>query len=153
MNNDEYLKIVTLYGLDKMGKSEDQEYIDRLNEEVNTIIECGLSDFLLITSLIVLSLKSKGYIVGPGRGSVGGSLAARCLGIHEIDPIKEGLSFDRFINKDRLKVSLADIDIDIPRKDRPAILKWMKDKFGHDMTYQIVNNVYFKDFWYSCRCC
>lgn len=145
MNNDEYLKIVTLYGLDKMGKSEDQEYIDRLNEEVNTIIECGLSDFLLITSLIVLSLKSKGYIVGPGRGSVGGSLAARCLGIHEIDPIKEGLSFDRFINKDRLKVSLADIDIDIPRKDRPAILKWMKDKFGHDMTYQIVNNVYFKD--------
>lgn len=145
MNNDQYLKIVTLYGLEKMGKAENQEYLDRLDEEVETIIECGLSDFLLITSLIVLSLKSKGYIIGPGRGSVGGSLAARCLGIHEIDPIQEGLSFDRFINKDRLKVSLADIDIDVPRKDRPEILKWMKDKFGHDMTYQIVNNVYFKD--------
>ena len=59
MNNDQYLKIVTLYGLEKMGKAENQEYLDRLDEEVETIIECGLSDFLLITSLIVLSLKSK----------------------------------------------------------------------------------------------
>lgn len=145
--NDEYLTTVAVKGLNLMNISSEKikEYSERLESELKTIIKCGLSDFLLTTSYIVLSLKDKGYIVGPGRGSVGGSLVARCLGIHEIDPIKEGLSFERFINEDRLMVSLADIDIDIPKKDRPNIIKWMKKEFGEDKTYQIVNNIYFKD--------
>ena len=146
-DNDAFLKEMAFKGLDYM-KVPLPYYVDyrsRLDKELKVIKKCGLSDFILITAYIVLSLKDMGYIVGPGRGSVGGSLVARCVGIHEIDPIKEDLSFERFINEDRLMVSLADIDIDIPRKDRPAILKWLKKEFGEEMTYQIVNNIYFKD--------
>lgn len=146
MNSDELLKKAAYHGLSKWtSHKNDTVYIDRLEYELSVIKKCGLSDFLLTTSYIVLSLKKRGYLVGPGRGSVGGSLVAGVIGIHELDPIKEGLSFERFINEDRLMVSLADIDIDIPKKDRPDIIKWMKKEFGEDKTYQIVNNVYFKD--------
>lgn len=148
MNNDEYLRQVAHYGLKKWYFDSEytyKHYVERLDYELDIIIKCGLSNFILLTSYVVLSLKKMGFLIGPGRGSVGGSLVAGVLGIHELDPIKEGLSFERFINEDRLMVSLADIDIDVPKKDRPFIVKWMKEEFGEDKTYQIVNNVYFKD--------
>ena len=95
--------------------------------------------------IVVLLCKSEGILVGPGRGSVGGSLVAYCVGITEIDPIKYDLSFARFLNKARMMTSLGDIDVDIPKKDRPYVLKLMREKFGEDKTCQIVNDVYFTD--------
>lgn len=145
MNSDEYLKSMSFKGLEKKGFSDNSEYVDRLNEELDTIIECGLSDFMLETAYTVLFLKHNDITVGPGRGSVGGSLVAWCIGITEIDSIKYGLSFARFLNKARMKTSLGDIDIDISKKDRPRALKLLKQEFGEDKSYQIINDVYFTD--------
>ena len=140
--SDEFLIEKSYQGLEKKDLCT-KIYEDRLNDELQTIIECGLSDFMLNTAYTVLLCKSKGIIVGPGRGSVGGSLVAYCIGITEIDPIKYGLSFSRFLNKARMKTSLGDIDVDIPRKDRPYVLKLLKEEFEEDKTIQIVNDVYF----------
>lgn len=140
--SDEYLIKKAYQGLEKKNLCT-KEYEDRLTEELLTITECGLSDFMLNTAYTVLLCKSKGILVGPGRGSVGGSLVAYCIGITEIDPIIYGLSFSRFLNKARMKTSVADIDVDIPRKDRPYVLKLLKNEFGEEKTIQIVNDVYF----------
>ena len=140
--SDEFLIQKTYQGLEKRNLIS-KEYEDRANEELDTIIDCGLSDFILNTAYTVLLCKSKGILVGPGRGSVGGSLVAYCLGITEINPLKYNLSFARFLNKARMQTSLGDIDIDIPRKDRQEVLKLMREKFGEDKTSQIVNDVYF----------
>ena len=145
MNTDEYLRQKAYEGLKRKGFSDNQIYIDRLEEELETIIECGLSDFMLTTAYTVLFLNHNDIMTGPGRGSVGGSLVAWCLGITQIDSIKYGLSFARFLNKARMKTSLGDIDIDISKKDRPRALKLLKKEFGEDRTYQIINDVYFTD--------
>lgn len=145
INNNEYLKEKSFQGLEKKKLSDNVEYIDRLNEELETIIECGLADFMLTTAYSVLLLKKNGVVTGPGRGSVGGSLVAYCLGISNIDPIKYNLSFARFLNKARMKTSVADIDIDISKKDRPRALQLLKEEFGEDKTCQIINNVFFTE--------
>ena len=145
MNSNIFLSEKAFEGLKAKGFSENQEYIDRLNEELDTIIECGLSDFMLTTAYTVLFLKTNDIMVGPGRGSVGGSLVAWCIGITEIDSIKYGLSFARFLNKARMATSLGDIDLDISKNDRPRALKLIKKEFGEDKSYQIINDVYFSD--------
>lgn len=145
MDTDKYLQQKAYQGLKKKGFSNDQEYIDRLEEELNTIIECGLSDFMLIVAYTVLFLKHNDIMIGPGRGSVGGSLVAWCLGITQIDSIKYKLSFARFLNKARMATSLGDIDIDISKWDRPRALKLLKQEYGEDKTFQIINDVYFTE--------
>ena len=142
--SDEFLIKKSYQGLEKKNLCI-KEYEDRLTEELDTIIECGISDFILNTAYTVLFLKSQGIVVGPGRGSIGGSLVAYVIGITEIDPIKYGLSFARFLNKSRMKTSMPDIDIDISKKDRPRALKLLKEKFGEEKTCQIINDVYFTD--------
>ena len=143
--SDVFLEQKARKGLYLKGLNGKEEYEERLREELDTLFECGLSDFILNTAYTVLLCKSKGIIVGPGRGSVGGSLVAYCVGITEIDPLKYGLSFSRFLNKARMKTSLGDIDVDIPKKDRPQVLKLLKEEFGEDKTIQIINDVYFTD--------
>ena len=126
IDNNEYLRSKAHTGLIRKGFANNDEYLNRLNEELDTIIECGLSDFMLIVAYTVKFLKSHDIVVGPGRGSVGGSLVAWCIGITEIDSIKYGLSFARFLNKARMATSLGDIDIDISQKDRPRALELLK---------------------------
>lgn len=145
MNSDEYLRKKAHEGLVKKGLADSPEYIDRLNEELDIIIDCGVSDFILNTAYTVLLCKKEGIAVGPGRGSCGGSLVCYTVGITQIDPIKYGLSFARFLNASRMKTSMPDIDCDISKKDRPRALKLLKEKFGQDKTYQIINDVYFTD--------
>ena len=145
IDNNEYLRQKALLGLKKKGLDNNQIYLNRLTEELDTIIECGLSDFMLLVAYTVAFLKSHNIAVGPGRGSVGGSLVAWCIGITEIDSIKYGLSFARFLNKARIITSLGDIDIDISQKDRPRALKLLREEYGEDRTYQIINDVYFTD--------
>ena len=144
-DSDSYLIKKSFEGLEKKGLKNEAEYTKRLHEELDVIIECGLSDFILNTAYTVLLCKSQGILIGPGRGSVGGSLVAYCVGITEIDPLKYGLSFSRFLNKARMQTSLADIDIDIPKKDRPYVLQLLKEKFGEEKTIQIINDVYFTE--------
>lgn len=145
MDTDQYLREKAFQGLQKKGFSTDPDYIDRLNEELDIIIECGLADFMLTVAYTVLFLKHNDIMIGPGRGSVGGSLVAWCLGITQIDSIKYKLSFARFLNKARMSTSLGDIDIDISKEDRPRALKLLKKEFGEDKTFQIINDVYFTE--------
>lgn len=143
--SDNYLIQKAIQGLKKKGHYSTPGYVERLQEELDTIIECGLSDFMLTTAYTVLFLKSHDIVVGPGRGSVGGSLVAWCIGITQIDSIKYKLSFARFLNKARMATSLGDIDIDISKKDRPRAIRLLKKEFGEDKAYQIINDVYFSD--------
>lgn len=141
VNNADYLRKLAFRGLEKRGLSQKEKYVNRLNEELDIIIRCGLQDFILITSYLCVLLKSKGIILGDGRGSVGGSLVAYCTKISEIDPLIYGLSFARFLNEARMQTSLGDIDIDIPKKNRQNILKLVNNEFGSDNTYQIINHI------------
>ena len=143
-DNYEYLRAKAFSRLESLSLK-DYSYTKRLEEELAVLKKCGVCDFILNTAYIVLFLKSHDIMIGCGRGSAGGSLVCYLIGITSIDPIKFGLSFARFLNETRMLTSMPDIDIDIGKKDRPKALKLLKQEFGEEKTYQIVNNIYFKD--------
>lgn len=105
--------------MDRLGIVGEQRkaYRLRLLDELQLVIEKGFSGYFLIVADMVAWAKSRGILVGPSRGSVGGSLLAYCLGITEIDPVKAGLLFERFLDEGR--ESLPDIDIDFPSVPGP----------------------------------
>ena len=114
-------------------------YTERLKYEIDTLVNNGtinlLPYFLLLEDVIRWS-KKNGIVSGPGRGSAAGSLLAYSFGLTHLDPIKFGLSFDRFINKARvLKGTLPDIDIDFSSHD--AIKKYVVSKYGEDKVASI----------------
>ena len=142
MSNHNYLVQKCFDGLQKRGYADNQEYIERLNYELEVIKEGNLADFFLNTAYIVLKMKSQGIMVGLGRGSAAGSLVSYCLKITEIDPLKYPLIFERFLNPTRVKmISSADIDVDIPRDKRQEVLKMVKKDFGEDRAFQIINKL------------
>lgn len=116
-----------------------QVYTDRLKYEIDTLVNNGVINllpyFLLLEDVIRWS-KKNGIVSGPGRGSAAGSLLAYSFGLTHLDPIKFGLSFDRFINKTRvMKGTLPDIDIDFSSHD--AVKKYVKGKYGEDKVASI----------------
>lgn len=114
------------------------EYRKRLEYELDTIIEMGFADYILIVADYVKKGKEiardnnekSGYGVGPGRGSGAGSLVNYCLGITALDPIKYGLLFERFLNKER--VSMPDIDVDFSDEVREPLIAYVKEKYGEE---------------------
>ena len=80
--------------------------------------------------------KEHGVMVGPGRGSAAGAMVAYAMGITELDPLKHGLIFERFLNPER--VSLPDIDVDFDPEGRMRVLGYVADKYGHDKVAQCV---------------
>lgn len=106
-------------------------YMDRFKMEMEVVRKAELGDYFLMVRDVIKYAKNKGYLVGPGRGSVGGSLVAYCLDIHQIDPVKYGLLFERFYNIGR-EGSLPDIDVDFPTFARDDILAYLKKKYGED---------------------
>jgi len=112
---------------------------DRLIYELNVINGEGYAPYFLIVSDFVTHAKDLGIPVGPGRGSVAGSLAAYCLRIHEIDPLKYNLSFERFLNPER--VSMPDIDIDFCDERRNEMIQYVTDKYGAENVSQIITFV------------
>ena len=125
-------------------KEEDQKYINRLEEELEVINDFDFEDFILDVSYLSLLCKSKGILLGDGRGSVGGSLVAYAMGITNIDPLVYDLSFARFLNKGRIS-GLPDIDIDVSQKQRQEVIGLMKEECGAESTYQFVNLIRFTD--------
>ncbi len=121
----------------KVPQDRREEYRQRLKQEVEVFKLKGLSSYMLIVADYVNQAKKMNIPVGPGRGSVGGSLAAYLLGIHEADPIKYGLIFERFYNKD--KSGLSDIDCDFGQKGKPQIEEYIINKYGAEMCAQISN--------------
>lgn len=113
---------------DEIEKDKHKEYGERVKYELSVINQNKFTDYFLIVQDIVKFAKSKGIRVGPGRGSAAGSLVSRLLGITDIDPIKYGLYFERFLNPER--VSPPDIDLDFADDRRQEVLDYMKQKYG-----------------------
>jgi DNA polymerase-3 subunit alpha len=114
-------------------------YIERLVSELNVIDKMNFNDYFLVVQDYVNFAKRNGILVGPGRGSAAGSLVAYVLGITEIDPIKNDLIFERFLNPER--ATMPDIDIDFMDSRRDEIIqylyeKYTKDRVAHILTFQ-----------------
>ncbi|NLH00615.1 MAG: DNA polymerase III subunit alpha, partial [Clostridiales bacterium] len=96
----------------------------------------GFTDYFLIVSDFINHAKSQGIPVGPGRGSAAGSMVSYCLGITDVDPVKYGLFFERFLNPER--ISMPDIDIDFCVERRGEVIDYVNRKYGADHVAQIV---------------
>ena len=113
-----------------------QEYVDRLDKEIEIIKAANLAGYFVTVYDFVRYAKANGVAVGPGRGSAGGSLLAYILGITAIDPIKYNLMFSRFYNAGR-RESLPDIDIDFSSKNIHKVFAYIEEKYGRDNICQI----------------
>lgn len=131
-----YLRDLTYKGADERWGSLTGELTERIDFELETIAKMGFPGYFLIVQDFLRAARELGVSVGPGRGSAAGSAVAYCLRITDIDPIKYGLLFERFLNPDR--ISLPDIDIDFDEDGREAVLKYVVNKYGHDKVAHII---------------
>lgn len=136
-DNREYFLRMCYEGLYRhYGEHPDQSIIDRLEYEISTIDTMGYVNYYLIVYDFIRQAKSMGIPVGPGRGSGVGSLAAYCIGITGVDPLRYDLLFERFLNPER--VSMPDFDVDFSDERRQEIIEYVVDKYGADHVAQIV---------------
>ncbi|MCX5973227.1 MAG: DNA polymerase III subunit alpha, partial [Coprothermobacterota bacterium] len=135
-NPDSFLRRQAEEGLHNRFPEITPERKERLEYELQTIIQLGFSAYFLIIWDLVSFAKTQGISVGPGRGSVCGSLVAYALGITEIDPLRYGLFFERFLNPER--ISMPDVDIDFASERRDEVIQYIKRKYGEDSVAQIV---------------
>lgn len=112
-------------------------YLPRLQYELSVLKKLGFSPYFLTVQDIVRYAKSNSILVGPGRGSVGGSLVAYLMGITDIDPIRFDLLFERFINPER--IDLPDADLDFMSERRHEIIEYLENKFGKDRVAGVSN--------------
>lgn len=135
LNSDKYLKDLAVDSLEQKGLDKVPGYTERLLEELDVIQKLNFSNYFLVIWDIIYYAKSKGILVGPGRGSVGGSLLAYVLGITRIDPIKHDLLFWRFLNIDDSGKSARneppDIDTDFEDRRRDEVKNYITDKWKH----------------------
>lgn len=134
----QYLRSLCIEGLDRLpeGASAELTYRERLDFELEVIKQMGYVDYFLIVWDFIKYAKDNGIMVGPGRGSAAGSLAAYCLGITGIDPLKYNLLFERFLNPER--VTMPDIDIDFCYERRQEVIDYVVRKYGKDRVAQII---------------
>ncbi|MBK5261453.1 MAG: DNA polymerase III subunit alpha [Peptostreptococcaceae bacterium] len=134
--NEEYLRELCESGLyDRYGDLS-QELKERFEYELETIIKMGYIEYFLIVWDFINYAKENGIMVGPGRGSAAGSIVAYALKITDIDPIKYGLIFERFLNPER--ISMPDIDIDFCYERRQEVINYVIEKYGEDKVAQII---------------
>lgn len=133
---DDYLRYLTYKGSDERWGILSKEQTDRIDFELDTIAKMGFPAYFLIVWDFLRAAREMGVSVGPGRGSAAGSAVAYCLRITDIDPIKYGLLFERFLNPDR--ISMPDIDIDFDEDGREDVLKYVVNKYGHDKVAHII---------------
>ncbi len=125
----EYLKALCQKGLSRRLQGQvSSNYQNRMMYELSVIDKMGYADYFLIVWDFILWAKKKSILVGPGRGSAAGSLVAYCLGITDIDPLKYGLLFERFLNPER--ISMPDIDTDFPDDHRDEVIQYVKSLYG-----------------------
>ena len=120
--------------LKKLGL-ENEEYTKRLEYELEAITSMGYADYFLIVQDYVSYAKKHGILVGPGRGSAAGSLVSYLLNITQIDPIKNDLQFERFLNPYRK--SMPDIDVDFMDIRRDEVVQYMREKYGNERVANI----------------
>jgi DNA polymerase III subunit alpha len=128
-NPDEELKNLALEGLRKKNLEGNQEYLERLNEELKVIRDKNFGPYFLVVRSMIAWAKKEGIMVGPGRGSAAGSLLCYALEITDIDPIEHGLLFFRFINPERN--DFPDIDTDIQDNRREEVKDYLVRQYRH----------------------
>ncbi len=119
-----------------MSPEERKVYDDRLDYEVGIINQMGFPGYFLIVADFIKWAKEQDIPVGPGRGSGAGSVVAWALTITDLDPLKLGLLFERFLNPER--VSMPDFDIDFCETRRGEVIRYVQPKYGHDHVAQII---------------
>ncbi len=131
VSSKDYLHALVYKGLEKRLQGlrvNKKEYLDRIKYELEVIDDMGYNDYFLIVWDFVKYAKKNKYLVGPGRGSAAASLVSYCLGITSVDSIKYDLVFERFLNPER--ITLPDIDMDLPDDKRDDIIKYVRDFYG-----------------------
>ncbi len=133
---DEYFELLAATGLEKKELEITPEVEERFNYEIDTIKKMGFAGYFLIVQDFINAAKEKNIPVGPGRGSVAGSLVAYALGITNINPLKYDLLFERFLNPARK--SMPDIDIDFADDQRGEVIDYVREKYGEKSVSQII---------------
>ena len=121
---------------DRLGGVIPPEYQERLDYELSVMIKMGFPGYFLVVSDLCSHAREVGIRVGPGRGSAAGSLVSYVLGITQLDPIKHGLLFERFLNPER--ISMPDIDLDFDERRRSEMIAYATNKYGEDRVAQII---------------
>jgi len=124
-----------LSALPGWGPAMKQQYLDRLEEEISLIGKMGFAGYFLVVADFIVWAKDHAIPVGPGRGSVAGSLVAYTMRITEVDPISNKLFFERFLNPER--ISMPDIDVDFCIHGREHVIKYVIEKYGKEKVSQI----------------
>ena len=135
-DNVSYLRALCDAGMKKKLPDADAEARERLEYELGVIVQMGFVDYFLIVWDFIHYAKMNGIMVGPGRGSGAGSLAAYCLDITDVDPLKYNLLFERFLNPER--VSMPDFDIDFCYERRQEVIDYVAEKYGAGHVSQII---------------
>ncbi|MGH7030411.1 MAG: DNA polymerase III subunit alpha, partial [Stellaceae bacterium] len=136
------LRRAALAGLDArltrlvLGEDPARPYHERLEFELGTIIQMGFAGYFLIVADFIQWAKRAGIPVGPGRGSGAGSVVAWALTITDLDPLRFGLLFERFLNPER--VSMPDFDVDFCQDRRDEVIRYVQQKYGEDRVAQII---------------
>ncbi|MDI6591641.1 MAG: DNA polymerase III subunit alpha [Patescibacteria group bacterium] len=133
---DDYLRELCYQGLEKRKLNKTKEVIARLENELSIIRQTRFASYFLIVQDFVNWAKENRIVVGPGRGSVAGSLVAYLLNITNINPLKYDLLFERFLNPER--ISLPDIDLDFNDRRRNEVIEYVAQKYGKDKVAQII---------------
>ncbi|HHD2155402.1 TPA: PHP domain-containing protein, partial [Klebsiella pneumoniae] len=120
--------------------SEHRVYVDRLKYEMETLTRLGFCGYFLMVHDLMNHSRETGIPVGPGRGSSAGSLVAWCIGITNVDPIRHGLLFERFINPERL--DLPDADLDFSQARRHEVIEYLNARYGEEYVAGIPNFTY-----------
>ena len=137
MDHFEYFKMLCMNGMKKRyGENPPEKYYDRLEYELETVEKMGYTDYYLIVADFVSFAKSRKIPVGPGRGSGAGSIAAYCMEITDLDPMKYNLLFERFLNPER--VSMPDFDIDFCYVRRGEVIDYVTNKYGADHVLRLL---------------
>jgi DNA polymerase-3 subunit alpha len=133
---EQHLEDLALEGLAKRYGDPSPEVRARADFELGVIKKMGYAGYFLITHDFIRAARERGIMVGPGRGSAAGSIVSYALGITNVDPLRHGLLFERFLNPDR--VSMPDIDIDFSDARRDEVIEYVKGKYGADSVSQII---------------
>ncbi len=134
---DSYLEERAFEGLKgRYGSSPADAVVERLRYELGVVSKMGFSGYFLVVWDFISYARRQGIAVGPGRGSSAGSLVAYCLGITNVDPIRYGLIFERFLNPER--ISMPDMDIDFADDRRDEVIRYVVDRYGADRVAHII---------------
>jgi DNA polymerase-3 subunit alpha len=133
---EEQLRMLCAEGMARRYPSAPEAARQRLEYELEIIERTGFVEYLLLVHDVIHFARRSGIAVGPGRGSAAGSIVAYCLFVTNVDPVAHGLSFERFLNPER--VTMPDMDLDFADDRRDEVIRYVTEKFGRDRVAQII---------------